>query len=358
LARGAGRTTMTQRIGIALSGGADSALAASLLLAGGHRVFGLHLLLAHTPEAETQAAHARDLARLLRVDFELIDAVEVFAGSVISPFCAEYAAGRTPNPCVICNRDIKFGLLLRAARERGADLLATGHYARVAPRGSGFALRRAVDHQADQSYFLYAVESSALKHLVLPLGEMHRADVRSLALNHGLVRGKSSQDICFIGGRDYRDYVARYVQATPGDLVDTDGRVLGRHRGLPFFTVGQRHRLGVALGAPAYVIRLDADSNTVVLGPAALLTSQAAILHRVTWQAPPESAHFRTEALVRYRARRTSAHVRLTGNGAYVRFTEPQRAVAPGQSVVFYDGDTVIGGGVVAETFACAVDEH
>jgi len=349
---------MTQRIGIALSGGADSALAASLLLDEGHRVFGLHLLLARTPEAETQAAHAEELARLLRIDFELIDAVEAFAQSVISPFCAEYASGRTPNPCVTCNRDIKFGLLLRAARERGVDKLATGHYARVAAQGSGFVLRRAVDHQADQSYFLYAVESSALEHLVLPLGGMHRANVRTRALNQELVRGKSSQDICFIGGQNYRDYVASHVRSTPGDLVDTDGRVLGRHRGLPFFTVGQRHRLGVALGVPAYVIRLDADSNTVVLGPAPRLMSEAAILHQVTWQAPPESAQFRAEALVRYRARRTSAEVTLTNYGAYVCFTEPQRAVAPGQSVVFYEGDTVVGGGVVAEAFARADDEH
>jgi len=342
---------MTQRIGVAFSGGADSALAALLLLSGGHRIFALHLLLTHTPDAERQAAQASDLARFMQIEFELIDAAEAFASRVISPFCEEYASGRTPNPCVTCNRDIKFGLLLQAARELGADKLATGHYARIAPRGGGYGLQRAADHQADQSYFLYAAQASALEHLVFPLGDMLRRDVRTQALEHGLARGRSSQDICFLGGRDYGDFVASRVPAVPGDIIDVDGRVLGRHRGLAFVTVGQRHSLGMALGAPAYVIRLDADSNTVTLGPAGLLLSEAAALQRVTWQVQPEVDRFHTEAVVRYHARRTSAHVTLTKTGAFVHFLEPQRAVAPGQSVVFYEGDTVVGGGVVSETF-------
>ena len=347
---------MTQRIGVALSGGADSALTASLLQSAGHHVFGLHLLLTHTPEAETQAAHARDVAQQLHIDFQLMDAVDAFESKVITPFCTEYASGRTPNPCVTCNRDIKFGLLLHAARERGADKLATGHYARVARRGRGYALGRAADHRADQSYFLYAVEASALEHILFPLGEMSRGDVHSLALQQELVRGRSSQDICFIGGRDYRDFLARRVHATPGDIVGVDGRVLGRHRGLPFVTVGQRHRLGIALGTAAYVVRIDPRLNTVVLGPAEQLMSEAAALRQVTWQVQPEGDRFHAEALVRFRARRTRAQVTLTESGAAVRFMEPQRAVAPGQSVVFYDGDTVVGGGIVSETFVRASD--
>ncbi len=349
---------MAQRIGVALSGGADSALAASMLLSGGHSVFGLHLLLTHTREAETQAAHARDVARQLHIDIELIEAVDEFESRVIAPFCAEYSSGRTPNPCITCNRDIKFGLLLDAAGKLGADRLATGHYARVARSGGGHVLMRAVDHRADQSYFLYAVAAGALEHLVFPLGELTRRDVRSLAATQGLVRGVSSQDICFIAGGDYRDFVAQRVHAMPGDIIDGDGRVLGRHRGLPFYTVGQRHRLGVALGTPMYVVRLDTQCNTVVLGPAERLTSESAVLRDLAWHVNPGADRFRADALVRFRARRTGAQVTLTEGEALVQFAEPQRAVSPGQSVVFYDGDTVVGGGIVAETFVHSGDEQ
>jgi len=343
---------MKERVGVALSGGADSALTASLLLSRGHSVFALHLLLTHTSAATAQAAHAADVARQLGIELRVIDVADAFAATVITPFCEEYSAGRTPNPCVTCNRDIKFGLLLRTALKSGADKLATGHYARVVSEGQRHDLRRAIDHEADQSYFLYAIDTAALVHLVLPLGEMLRSEVRSMALQQGLVRGKSSQDICFLGGQDLRSFTAERVDATPGDIVDLEGRVRGRHDGLPFYTVGQRHGLGIALGTPAYVVRLDARRNRVVLGTADDLLSASARLQHVRWLVQPEGGEFPAQARIRYRARCTSAHVTLRESGALVRFLEPQRAVAPGQSVVFYDGDTVLGGGVVAETFA------
>jgi tRNA-specific 2-thiouridylase len=213
-------------------------------------------------------------------------------------------------------------------------------------------LRRAVDHQADQSYFLYAIDAAVLEHLVLPLGDLLRSEVRSQALQQGLIRGKSSQDICFLVGQDLRSFLAERVDATPGDIVDLEGRVLGRHDGLPFYTVGQRHGLGIALGTPAYVVRLDARRNRVVLGTADALLSASARLQDVRWLVQPERDEFPAQARIRYRARCTSAQVTLKESEALVRFLEPQRAVAPGQSVVFYDGDTVLGGGVVAETFA------
>jgi len=343
---------MKERVGVALSGGADSALTASLLLSRGYSVFGLHLLLAHTNAATAQAARAGDIAHQLGMEFRVIDAADVFAATVITPFCDEYASGRTPNPCVTCNRDIKFGLLLRTALESGADKLATGHYARVVPYERRYVLRRAVDHQADQSYFLYAIDAAVLEHLVLPLGEVLRSEVRSQALQQGLIRGTSSQDICFLVGQDLRSFLAERVDATPGDIVDLEGHVRGRHDGLPFYTVGQRHGLGIALGSPAYVVRLDARRNRVVLGTADNLLSASARLRHVRWLVQPEGDEFPAQARVRYRARCTSAHVTLTESEALVRFLEPQRAVAPGQSVVLYDGDTVLGGGVVTETFA------
>ena len=343
---------MKERIGVALSGGADSAVTASLLISQGYDIFGLHMLLTNTPAAKTQAAHAADLARQIGMEFSVLDATESFSSRVIAPFCNEYASGRTPNPCVICNREIKFGLLLRAAIDRGAEKLATGHYARVVPHAPGHVLRRAVDNQADQSYFLYAIDPAVLDRLVLPLGEVRRQEVRSIALQQGLVRGKSSQDICFLAGQNLPGFLAERVRATPGDIVDLEGRVRGRHGGLSLCTVGQRHGLGIALGEPAYVVRLDARDNRVVIGTADDLLSASARLQHMRWLVQPEGGEFPAQARVRYRARCSAARVTLTETGAVVRFQEPQRAVAPGQSVVLYDADTVLGGGVVAETFA------
>ncbi len=342
---------MTERVAVALSGGADSALAASLLLSSGVNVFGLHLLLTHTIEAELQAAHARDIALRLHMDFQVIDAVDAFESKVIGPFCDEYAAGRTPNPCVTCNRDIKFGLLLQTALECGADRLATGHYARVTPRGNGYALQRASDQHADQSYFLYALPESALAHLSFPLGDLLRRDVRSLAAEQGLIRSRSSQDICFVGGHDYREFLSRRLSTSQGDIIGADGRILGQHRGLPFVTIGQRHGLGIALGAAVYVVGVDARLNSVTVGSEEQLMSEAAHLEGMSWLIPPQADRFRAEALVRFRSSPTNVRVALTEGGATVQFTQPQRAVAPGQSVVLYDGATVIGGGIVSKTF-------
>lgn len=341
---------MTERIAVALSGGADSALAASLLLSQGYRVFALHLLLTRDAAALEQVSRARETAGRLVIEFEVVDAVDAFEDRVIVPFCSEYAAGRTPNPCITCNRDIKTGLLLRAAIERGADRLATGHYARVSHHAGRFLLSRAVDHRADQSYFLYAIDPSSLGRLALPLGELTRSEVRSLAVERNLVRGNSSQDICFVGGRDYRRFVAERVPVEAGEIVDTKGRVMGRHRGLTSFTVGQRHQLGVALGRPVYVVRLEPEHNRVVVGSVDELMTGYARLNSLRWLVPQPRGRLVAQARARYRSRCSAAVVTVTGASAVVRFEEPQRAVAPGQSVVLYDGDTVLGGGVVAAT--------
>ncbi len=347
---------MTQRLGVALSGGVDSAFTASLLLSGGYSVFGLHLLMARTPEARLKEEHARNIASRLNIDLQVLDIVDAFSSRVVSPFCQEYAAGRTPNPCITCNRDIKFGLLLRMALDRGADKLATGHYSRIAEQPHGPVLQRALDARADQSYFLYSIEPSALSHVAMPLGTMLRTEVRFLASQQGFVLGRSSQDICFIGSQGYRSFLAKHVAAAAGDIVDIEGRVLGRHPGLHFFTIGQRHGLGVALGTPAYVVYLDAHRNRLVVGEKHHLMSDTATLHQVTWLVRPESRELLLQARTRYRARTSAALVSLTGDVATVHFQVPQKAVAPGQSVVFYDKDTVVGGGIVAKTHARARD--
>lgn len=342
---------MTQRVGVALSGGADSAVAASLLLSQGYQVLGTHLLMTHSPQAHLQARHAQHIAARLGIPCEIVDVAETFKARVVTPFCREYAAGRTPNPCVICNREVKFGLLLQSILERGADLMATGHYVRIGMDGEHHVLHKAADHRADQSYFLYAIPPRSLPHLVMPLGNLSRREVRSLASQQALEPARSSQDICFVGGDDYRSFVASRVTASPGDIVDTQEVVRGRHRGLPYYTVGQRHGLGIALGEPKYVVRLDAESNRVVVGGADALLTRTALLRQMNWlREPPADGYFAARAKTRYRARCTAARVSLRPDGTLVYFEQPQRAVAPGQSIVFYDGDSVIGGGIIAES--------
>ncbi len=345
-------TAMTQRIGVALSGGADSALAASLLLSSGSRVFGVHMVMTHAPHSLVQLERARRIASQLDIDLQVTDVADSFEARVIGPFCDEYAAGRTPNPCVTCNREIKFGLLLRTVLESGADKLATGHFARVVRGKHGIFLQRALDRSADQSYFLYGIEPSSLPYVEMPLGTISRSEARDLARGQGLARGKPSQDICFVGGRDYRSFVAKRVCATPGEIVDLHAHVVGRHQGLPYYTVGQRHGLGIALGEPMYVVRLDVRQNKVVVGPDTSLVAKGASLSQMRWMVPPPSCgRLVLHSQTRFRARSTSSCVTIRDGEAYVRFGQPQRAVAPGQSVVFYDGDVVVGGGTIVEAY-------
>jgi tRNA-specific 2-thiouridylase len=341
---------MRQRVAVALSGGADSAVAALILKQSPCEVLAMHLLLTDTPASLAQLEQAQALSRHLGIEMHIVDLVQEFASLVMAPFCSEYAAGRTPNPCVVCNRSIKFGVMLREALLRGADRLATGHYARVERHTGRSILLRALDKRADQSYFLYAVDGAAFERLLLPLGTMTRKRVHSIACDEGLPTGSSSKDLCFINDRSYHRFMASRVSSTAGDIVDTGGRVLGQHRGLPFYTVGQRRGLGVALAKPQYVIRLDARLNLLVVGTEDELYSEAATLRSLSWLAgkPPDST-LAVHAKARFRSRGIPAHVTFASGEAYVRFSEPQRAIAPGQSIVFYDGDTVLGGGVIYE---------
>jgi len=341
---------MRQRVAVALSGGADSAVAALILKQSPCEVLAMHLLLTNTPASLAQLEQAQALSRRLGIEMHIVDLVQEFASLVVAPFCSEYAAGRTPNPCVVCNRSIKFGVMLREALLRGADRLATGHYARVERHTGRSMLLRARDKRADQSYFLYAVDGAAFERVLLPLGAMTRQEVHSMASDEGLPTGRPSRDLCFVNDRSYHFFMASRVSSSGGDIVDTGGRVLGRHRGLPFYTVGQRRGLGVALGEPQYVVRLDARVNRLVVGTEDELYSEAATLRSLSWLAgkPPDGT-MDVHAKARLRSRGTSAHVTFSPGEAYVRFSEAQRAVAPGQSIVFYDEDIVLGGGVIHE---------
>jgi tRNA-specific 2-thiouridylase len=354
------------RVLVALSGGVDSGVAAALLVEQGYDVVAAMLRLWVedgpddcsrnrwcTPDAVTRA---RNIAGRLDVPFYLINAEEVFEARVVDYFVAEYAVGRTPNPCVPCNRFIRFGFLLERALALGVDLLATGHYARVRDVGGAWQLLRGCDRAKDQSYFLHALSQQQLAHVLFPLGEMTKREVRGVARRHGLpvAEQAESQDLCFLADGDYRRFLARRRPglSEPGSIRDTSGRVLGRHRGLYAYTVGQRKGLGVTAADPLYVIALDPDENVLIVGTQEDLEASECVIEGVRFvsgEAP--AAVFTAMAQIRYRAQPVAAAVTLLpGGGAGVRFAFPQRAVTSGQYLALYDGETVLGGGVISES--------
>ena len=348
-----------KRVLIAMSGGVDSSAAAALLREQGYICGGAMLRLCREPEvaqlAVQSAEDARRTAERLGMDFYLFDEAERFSRCVMEKFVAEYCAERTPNPCIDCNRELKFGALLDRALEMGYDYLATGHYARVDydEAAGRWRLLRGRDRKKDQSYVLYQLTQFQLAHLLLPVGDFDKDAIRQEARQAGLdVAEKSdSQDICFIPDGDYVQFLRRHgAELTPGDFVDKDGHVLGRHKGLPCYTSGQRKGLGVAAGKHVYVVRKNGADNTILLGDDADLFSSALTASHVNWIAgTAPAAPVRCTAKTRY-SQRTDAPCTaypLAGEGVRVVFDAPQRAITAGQSVVLYDGDEVLGGGVI-----------
>jgi len=355
------------RVLVGMSGGVDSSVAAALLRDQGWEVTGIFVCLGRAAEAEVgssgccspqDAADARRVAGLLGIDLFVLDATEGFA-AIIEGFAAEYAAGRTPNPCIGCNRDVKVGRLLARARALGFDAVATGHYARVVEQGGAPALGRARARAKDQSYVLFELPGSALGRLLLPLGEVEaKAEVREHARRLGLpVHDKpDSQEICFVPDGDYAAVLAAHAPGalTPGPIVDQSGRVLGRHDGYARFTVGQRRGLGLAGPAPHYVTRVEAATATVVVGPAEATWSGGLVAGRATWHRPlPEGGG----AVVQIRSGDRGGAATVTarpGGGFEAVFQAPARAVAPGQAAVVYHGDLVVGGGWIERALPCA----
>jgi tRNA-specific 2-thiouridylase len=308
------------------------------------------------PQRPSGAADdARRVCDALGIPLKIVDYRAPFREQVVDYFLAEYSQGRTPNPCLACNRYIKFGLLLDEAVAHEADFLATGHYARVRRSNGSHQLLRGLDRSKDQSYFLYMLGQRHLRRLLLPLGDYSKRQVRAMARERGLPTGRAteSQDLCFVPEGDYRRVLGRLIPESvlPGPIVDSSGKVLGQHRGLPFYTVGQRKGLGVSAPEALYVIALDVSHNALVVGPSSELGRSTLVAKDVTFVSGRlPAATLRAEAKIRYRARLRRATVEpLGGQKARVSFEQPLRDITPGQAVVFYDGDVVLGGGIICD---------
>jgi tRNA-specific 2-thiouridylase len=360
------------RVVVAMSGGVDSSTAAALLVEQGYEVVGIMLRLWAEPAAgpgqenanrccaPEAVADARAIARLLSIPFYDIHAGAAFKREVVDPWVAAYGQARTPNPCFRCNRHVRFGFLLQRALALGAEFLATGHYARVAPDGAGrYRLLKGRDERKDQSYVLHVLGQRDLARALFPCGDYTKDDVRALARQFGLPTAErpESQDLCFLTQGDYRGFLARQAPdaARPGPIVDESGEEIGRHLGLPYYTVGQRKGLNIAPRGPSaeplFVLRLDAARNALVVGPAGALGARrlrVPAMHYVAGPAP--AAPLRCGARVRYKARESPGLLSpFPDGGAWFEFDEPVRDATPGQGLVAYDGDEVIGGGTIGE---------
>ncbi len=351
----------TKRVVIAMSGGVDSSVSAALLKEQGYEVTGVSLQLydplPREPGSRVKTCCSLDdvmdagrVARKLGIPFEVIDMRLEFRQLVIEYFIADYSAGRTPNPCIRCNELIKFDLLLKKAKEMGADFLATGHYARTEADDSGRQwLLTGLDSAKDQSYFLFTLTQEQLQQVVFPVGGFDKPYVRKLAAKFELpvAQKHESQEICFIPDNDYVNFLETHgVTQKPGEIMTSDGTIVGHHAGLHRYTVGQRKGLGIAWKHPLHVSAIDTEKNQLVVGGYEELATASLTAARATWSAAPATSEFRASCRIRYRHRPALCRVVMhAGNRFSVYFDVPQSSVTPGQAAVIYDGERVLGGG-------------
>ena len=353
------------RVVVAMSGGVDSSVAAALLVAQGYEVIGVMMRLwsepangAATPAnrccTPDQMVDARRVADRLGIPFYVIDVRDHFRQSIVQFFIDEHTAGRTPNPCVECNRQIRFTYLLERALALGADYLATGHYARLRRDDDGFRLLRGVDVDKDQSYGLHMLGQTDLAQVLFPIGGYTKTEVRELARAYNLpvAAKQESQDLCFLKDNDYRGFLRRHGNAEPqpGPIVARDGHQLGQHAGLADYTIGQRKGLGIAAAEPLFVIGKDATRNALIVGPRAALGRTQLTVRGVNWVGEPPDGPIATQVKIRYKAEPVAARVVPSHHGsAVVGLDEPAYGITPGQAAVFYDGDVCLGGGLIAD---------
>ena len=332
---------------IALSGGVDSSVAAYLMKQAGYDCVGASLRLLDSADT----ADAKAVAKALDIPFYAFDMREEFKKEIIDEFISSYENGLTPNPCDICNRVFKFGYLYDKAKELGCDYIVTGHYAKIVEQNGEFSLRKSQNTAKDQSYFLYSVKSDMLPKIIFPLEDYSKDVIRKIAADLGFSTAakKDSQDICFIPNGDYAAVIESLTgkDYKKGDFVDLNGKKLGTHSGIIRYTIGQRKGLGIALGKPMFVGKKDAAANTVTLCDDNELYSDSLVAKEFNWLKKPDGAEFTCKARIRYRHIEQPATVTLEGDKVYIKFNEPQRAITPGQSVVLYDDDMVLGGGII-----------
>ncbi len=346
------------KIAVAMSGGVDSSVTAALVKKEGYAVIGITMLIVPEDEVRISLASekASQVAEALGINHHVIDLRAIFADRIILKFCEQYSLGKTPNPCVQCNKYIKFGVLYEKAKELGADMLATGHYARIERRETDgrLLLLKGIDQHRDQSYFLYGLIQEQLSHTLFPLGNLKKIQVKEIAAEMKLpVAGSESREICFIPDNNYSRFLSKYsaTSTRPGVIKDLKGNVLGEHSGIINYTIGQRKRLGIAARQPLYVVAVDSESNTVVVGEKNDIYSQECIVTDVNWTATSGiSGEMRARVKIRYLHPEAEAVLTPEGRGRVkIKFSESQMAITPGQSAVFYDGDVVLGGGIIEE---------
>lgn len=352
-----------KRVLMAMSGGVDSSVSAALLLQQGYEVVGATMQIWPDTKKEssngccslTAVDDARRVAEKLGIPYYVLNFKEVFNKEVIQYFIEEYRRGRTPNPCVMCNKYVKFAELLDRALAMDFDYIATGHYAKIVEKDGRFLLEKSASLAKDQTYALYNLTQKQLARTIFPLGDYDKDQVRKIARDLALTVANKpdSQEICFVEDNDYAKFIQEHSDSTakPGDFVDSTGKILGQHKGIYHYTIGQRKGLGIALGRPLYVIDVDVVKNQVVLGDESELLADHLIARHLNWiafeslQEPLQAA-----AKIRYGSREMPVEVRPLADGRVdVHFLQPQRAITPGQSIVFYDGNTVLGGGVIDE---------
>lgn len=334
---------------IALSGGVDSSVAAYLAKEAGYDIIGATMLL--KDGAESSVDDAKNIAKKLGIPFYAFDMREQFKNEIINDFVLSYENGLTPNPCVLCNKKMKFGYLYEKAKELGCDYIVTGHYAKIVEENGEFCLKKSENSAKDQSYFLYSIKSEMLPKIIFPLENYSKDEIRKIAaeLGFSVANKKDSQDICFIPDGDYAAVIENITGKTypKGDFVDTNGKPLGLHNGIIRYTIGQRKGLGIALGKPMFVGKKDVINNTVTLCEDSELYSDTLKANQFNWLSEPKEKSFSCKARIRYRHIEQPATVTVGSGEVIIKFNEPQRAITPGQSVVLYDGDTVLGGGII-----------
>jgi tRNA-specific 2-thiouridylase len=350
---------MKERVVVGMSGGVDSSVAAALLIQAGYEVIGLTLRLDAFTRSKIRGGGSFSsiledsikVAKKLGIKHHILNPASDFRKNVVLDFCREYLKGRTPNPCVKCNRYIKFETLLKKASCLGARFVATGHYCRILKQQDRYLLKKAKDRTKDQSYFLYRLTQSQLKHILFPLGSYTKIQVRAKAkeLSLPVFDKPESQDICFLKNIDYRRFIKAQMIADikPGPILDNEGKVLGKHKGIPFYTIGQRQGLGIALGYPAHVSVIDPKNNRITVGPKKDCYKKEFLVKKVNFISSPVKKKIAVRVRIRYNHQEGQASIMPEHNKIRVRFARPQFAITCGQSAVFYDGDIVLGGGII-----------